>query len=178
MSIRSILVCLLLLATVARDAQSQRVTQAAVSTDALTAVGTIAATVAQPSSSGSSGSFALEALGGSVGSLVGIGIVALSSRCGVDDLGCVITSIGAGGALGVVGATVGTVVTARLTDAPQSGLGAALGAIVGTGVGLGVHYLLNRNSDRNLGDKVVVPIFVISQGVFAAAGSRLMARER
>jgi len=174
MSTRSKLVCLLLLATIARDARSQRVTRAAVSTTRLpTATRMVAAPGAE-----ARGSFALEALGGSVGSLLGIGIVALSSRCGVDDLACVITSIGAGGALGIVGATAGTVVTARLTDSPRSVLGAALGAIAGTGVGLGVHYMLNRNSDRNLGDKVVVPIFVISQGVLAAAGSRLMARGR
>ena len=174
MSTRSYLVCLLLLAVTARNAQAQRVTRAAVSTRGLpTSIPLMA-----PAAAEARGSFALEALGGSVGSLVGIGIVALSSRCGVDDLACVITSIGAGGALGIVGATVGTVMTARLTDSPRSVLGAALGAIAGTGVGLGVHYVLNRNSDRNLGDKVVVPIFVISQGVLGAAGSRLMAQDR
>jgi hypothetical protein len=61
---------------------------------------------------------------------------------------------------------------------PRSAGGAALGAVVGTGVGLGVHWLLNSNSDRNLGDKIVVPIFVLSQGVFATLGSRALARER
>lgn len=101
-----------------------------------------------------SGAFVLEALGGSVGALAGIAIVGLSSTCGHEDLGCVIRRVGAGGVAGAVGA--------------------ALGAVVGTGVGLGVHYLFNRDSDRNLGDGVVVPIFVISQGTLSALGSRIL----
>ena len=124
----------------------------------------------------SSGAFVLEALAGSAGSLAGIGIVALGAHCGSgdDDLACIITTIGAGGALGVVGATIGTTLAARYTGSRRSLPGAALGAAVGTGVGLGIHYVLNSNSDRNLGDKVVVPIFVIAQGTFAALGSRLL----
>jgi hypothetical protein len=54
--------------------------------------------------------------------------------------------------------------------------GALAGSVVGTGVGLGVHYLLNQGSDRNLGDKVVVPIFALAQGMFAAWGSRVAGR--
>jgi hypothetical protein len=122
--------------------------------------------------------FVLEILAGSVGSLVGIGIVGLASNCGVDDLRCILLTVGAGGALGAVGATVGTSLAARAMHSPRSAGGAALGAVVGTGVGLGVHWLLNSNSDRNLGDKIVVPIFVLSQGVFATLGSRALARER
>jgi hypothetical protein len=65
---------------------------------------------------------------------------------------------------------------ARQTGSHRSVPGALVGSIVGTGVGLGVHYLLNRESDRNLGDKVVVPIFALAQGIFAAWGSRLAGR--
>lgn len=118
--------------------------------------------------------FALEALGGTVGSLVGIGIVGLASNCGVEDLRCLLLTVGAGGAMGAVGATIGTTLVARRTNSRRSIPGAALGAVVGTGVGLGIHWLLNRASDRNLGDKVVVPIFVLAQGVFAALGSRAL----
>jgi hypothetical protein len=57
-------------------------------------------------------------------------------------------------------------------------LGAAGGAIVGTGVGLGVHWLVNQNSDRNIGDDIVAPIFILSQGTFAALGSRLIGAAR
>jgi hypothetical protein len=122
----------------------------------------------------SRGAFALEALGGAAGSLVGFGIVGLTANCGVEDLACVITTVGAGGALGALGATIGTSMVARSTGSRRSVAGAAVGSLVGTGVGLGVHWVLNRNSDRNLGDKIVLPIFVISQGVFAAMGSRLV----
>jgi hypothetical protein len=119
--------------------------------------------------------FVVEALGGSLGSLVGIGAIALTS-CHGDDLGCSIIRVGAGGVVGAVGATVGTTLAAHYTNSRRSVIGAALGAIVGTGVGLGVHYAFNRNSDRNLGDAVVVPIFVLSQGTFAAIGSRMLGR--
>lgn len=120
--------------------------------------------------------FALEALGGSAGSLVGIGLVALASECGVEDMGCIITTVGAGGVMGAAGATLGVTLAARATGSPRSFAGAAIGAVVGTGVGLGLHWLLNHNSDRNLGDRIVVPIFVLSQGVLAAAGSRIGGR--
>jgi hypothetical protein len=122
--------------------------------------------------------FVLEAAAGSVGSLAGIAIVGLTRECGVEELGCIILTVGAGGALGAVGATIGTTLAARATNSPRSVGGAALGALIGTGVGLGVHWLLNRGSDRNLGDKVVVPIFVLSQGIFSALGSRIVGARR
>jgi hypothetical protein len=123
---------------------------------------------------GNAGDFALEAAAGALGSLAGIGLTALVSNCGIDDLECTFKTVGAGGLLGALGATAATTVVARQLGSPRSAGGAALGAVVGTGVGLGVHYLLNRESDRNLGDAVVVPIFVVSQGLFAAIGSRLL----
>jgi hypothetical protein len=131
-------------------------------------------TLADDTAANSTGAFVLEALGGSLGSLAGIGIVALAAHCGHEDLGCVILNVGAGGALGAVGATIGTTLVARHTKSARSVTGAALGALVGTGVGLGLHYAFNHSSDRNLGDAVTVPIFVISQGAFAALGSRLL----
>jgi len=114
----------------------------------------------------------LEALGGSLGSAAGMSLVLLASNCGVEDLACEIVTVGVAGVAGVVGATLGTALVARQSGARHSATGAATGAILGTGIGLGVHYLLNRNSDRNLGDMVVVPIFAISQGIFAAIGGR------
>ncbi len=120
--------------------------------------------------------FAVEALGASVGSLIGIGIVALATKCGVDDLACGITRTVAGGAAGAAGAAIATVLVTRQTGSSRSAGGAIVGAIVGTGVGLGIHYLLNRESDRNLGDLVTIPIFTLSQGILAALGSRVAAR--
>jgi hypothetical protein len=122
------------------------------------------------------GSLAVEALAGSFGSAIGMGIVALAADCGFDDLGCELLSVGAGGIAGIVGATIGTTIAARQTGSSHSVLGAALGATVGTGVGLGIHYIFNRGTNRNLGMPVVVPIFVISQGTVAALGSRLLGK--
>ena len=116
----------------------------------------------------------LESVGAIAGSAVGIGGVALLSRCGIDDLGCDIATAAVAGVAGVAGAVVGTVATARYTGSRRSAGGAALGALLGTGVGLGIHYALNRNSDRNIGDAGVYPIFALSQGLFAALGSRLV----
>ena len=135
-----------------------------------------AATRAAGAPANSSGAFALEALGGIAGSLAGMGITAVVSNCDVEDLACTILTVGAGGALSAIGAAAGTTLVARQTGSRRSIPGALAGSVVGTGVGLGVHYLLNRESDRNLGDKVVVPIFAIAQGVFAAWGSRLGGR--
>jgi hypothetical protein len=42
----------------------------------------------------------------------------------------------------------------------------------------GVHWLVNQNSDRNIGDDIVAPIFILSQGTFAALGSRLIGAAR
>jgi hypothetical protein len=119
--------------------------------------------------------FLLEALGGSVGSLVGIGLVGLTAACGVEDLACIIRKVGAAGALGVVGATVGTTLVARRTGSDRSAAGAAIGAIVGTGFALGTNWLLER-ANYELGRATIVPMVVLSQGTFAAAGSRLLGR--
>lgn len=121
-------------------------------------------------------SFALEALGGSVGSAIGIGIVALSDRCGVEDLACTIQSVALAGVAGLAGAALGSTAVARAAHAPRSALGAVLGGIVGTGVALGVHAAINRGTDRNLGDRIVAPLFVLGQGIFAAWGSRIGSR--
>jgi hypothetical protein len=170
------LVCLLLAALATQAAQAQRLDRDRLSAAHWPPDAPAHGSIAQTPAREDGGPFILEALGGSLGSLVGIGLVGLTSRCGVEDLACGITSVGLGGVLGVVGATVGTLVVARYQESPRSAAGAVLGALVGTGVGLGVHYVLNNNSDRNLGDAVVVPIFVLSQGVLAAAGSRVVGR--
>jgi hypothetical protein len=122
--------------------------------------------------------FAIEALGGAAGSLAGIAVVGLTSHCGAEDLECTILHVGAGGALGVIGAAAGVTLAARHTGSRHSVAGALLGGVAGTALGLGVHYLLNRGTDRNLGDRVVVPIFVLSQGIVAAAGARWLGRAR
>jgi hypothetical protein len=160
-------------ATAAAQSAVQRPTPPR-SASASHAITGITATAPAPNTSGA---FVIEAVGGSLGSLAGMGLlVALTKACDTDDLACVITKVGAGGAIGVAGATVGTTFAARHTGSDRSVLGAALGGVVGTGAGLGIHWLLNRGTANNLGDWIVVPIFTLSQGTFAAAGSRLLGR--
>jgi hypothetical protein len=133
------------------------------------------ATSVAPSTPNSSGSFVLEALGGSLGSLAGVGLIALTKSHG-EDLGCSAIRVGIGGVAGAIGATVGTTLAAHSTNSRRSVIGSALGAVVGTGVGLGVHYAFNHDSNRNLGDAVTVPIFVVSQGTLSAIGSRMLGK--
>lgn len=157
------------MATVASLAQAQGpAVPKGATPNRLERVRSTAAPVSGLSQPGPRSSLALEALGGSLGSAAGIGAVLLLSECGPDDMACDFISVGLAGAAGVLGATLGTTLVARQTGAKHSVSGAALGAILGTAVGLGVHYLLNNNSDRNLDDLVVLPIFAISQGFFAA----------
>lgn len=153
----------LLLACLPASAQAQRIAPLALQTQSGTG-------------SGDPRDFAIEAGAASLGSLVGIGLVALGTECGVEDLGCMIRKAGASGIAGVAGATIATQLAARQTGSPRSIAGAVLGGAVGTGVGLGVHWLLNEGTDVNLDDGAVVPIFVLSQGIFAALGSRMLAR--
>ena len=122
------------------------------------------------------GAYLLEALGGTAGSFVGMGLVGLVSNCGVDDLVCLLKTVGAGGVAGVVGATVGVSLVARATGSRRSIAGAALGAVVGTGLGVLIHIGLDRGTDRNLDDVIVIPIFTVSQGTIAALGSRLLGK--
>lgn len=105
-----------------------------------------------------------------------MGLVGLASHCGVEDLACLIKTVGAAGAAGVVGSTIGVSLVARATRSRRSIPGALLGRIVGTGLGLGIHYVLNEGTDRNLGDWIVIPIFTLSQGTIGAHGSRLLGR--
>ena len=122
------------------------------------------------------GAYFLEALGGTVASFIGMGIVGLVSNCGVDDLVCLLKTVGAGGVAGVVGATIGVSLVARATGSKRSIPRAVLGAVVGTGLGALIHIGLDRGTDRNLDDVIVIPIFTVSQGTIAALGSRLLGK--
>ena len=132
---------------------------------------------AAPDSTTSSGeAFVVEAAGGMLGSAVGIGVVALSTSCGGDDLGCGILKVGSAGIVGAIGATIGTTLAARHTGSRRSVLGAALGAVVGTGAGVTVHYFLTRAGGSSVGDKAAIAAVIVSQGLVSAAGSRLLGR--
>jgi hypothetical protein len=98
-------------------------------------------------------SFAVEALGGTVGSALGIAIglaVAKANDCpSGDDVACTLQKLGITGIIGVAGATIGTAVVGRWAGTNPS--------LVGAGT---------------------VVLFSVTQGILAAAGSRIGARLR
>jgi hypothetical protein len=155
----SIGLALLLLASTTAVAHSQQATPAAVS-------GTRA--------------FAAEALGGTLGSAVGIGLglaVARPDDCpSDDDVVCTLRRLGVTGAIGVIGATVGTVVAGRVADTDPSLVGAFLGAAAGAAAGIGLEHLITEEMGQPLGNVGAVLLFSVTQGILAAAGSRLGAR--
>ena len=126
--------------------------------------------------------FSVEALGGTVGSALGITIglaVAKPTDCpSDDDVACTLQKLGITGIIGVVGATIGTAVAGRWAATDPSLIGAFVGAAAGAAVGIGLEHLVTEEMDRSLGDVGTVVLFSVTQGILAAAGSRLGARLR
>lgn len=123
--------------------------------------------------------FAAEAVGGAVGSAVGIAIglaVARPDDCPTDDdVACILRRLGVTAIAGVVGATVGTAVGGRWAGTDPSIVGALLGAAAGAAAGIGLEHLITEEMGQSLGNVGAVILFSVTQGVLAAAGSRLAA---
>jgi hypothetical protein len=124
---------------------------------------------------------AIEALGGTVGSLAGFGagvLVAGLDECDNESLLCILEDV----AIAVGGSTVGSGFGAwgagRLGSTQPSGLGAALGSLAGAAAGLGLVHLLSEDLDLNPGDGALLLSYAVTQGVLAALGSRLIAAIR
>jgi hypothetical protein len=126
------------------------------------------------------GSFGLQAVSGTLGSLAGLGIgLALTNDCtGEDDVVCALETLSIAGALGVVGATAGVAVAGRTANQRPSIVGGLLGAAAGTVIGVGLHHLITEEMNQRLNDAGTLALFTISQGSLAAAGARLGATLR
>ncbi|MFN2567375.1 MAG: hypothetical protein ABR499_20450 [Gemmatimonadaceae bacterium] len=126
--------------------------------------------------------FATEALGGTVGSALGIAIglaIAKPDDCpSEDDVVCTLRRLGITGIIGVAGATLGTMVAGRWAGTDPSLAGAFLGAAAGVAVGVGLEHLITEEFDQSLGRVGAVVLFSVTQGILAAAGSRLVAQFR
>lgn len=119
--------------------------------------------------------FAIEAAGGTLGSLIGFGAVLLGEDdCGVEDLGCHIENAFLGIALGTLGSAAGSYVAGRAFDTRPSGAGATLGAVVGAAAGLGAWHLFTEELDFVNSTETAVVFYALTQGIFAALGSRLV----
>jgi hypothetical protein len=125
--------------------------------------------------------FAVEALGGTIGSAVGIAVglgLTKPDDCPTDDIACILQKRSVSGVIGVAGATLGTTLAGRWASTEPSIAGAFLGAAAGLGIAIGLEHLLSEEMDRSLGDAGVVLLFSLAQGILAAAGSRLIASLR
>jgi hypothetical protein len=124
--------------------------------------------------------FAAEALGGAIGSALGIAIglaVAKPDECPPeDDVVCPLRRLGVTGIIGIAGATLGTTVAGRWAGTDPSILGAFLGAAAGAAVGIGLEHLMTEEMGQSLGNAGTVVLFSVTQGILAAAGSRIGSR--
>lgn len=122
--------------------------------------------------------FTVEALGGTVGSLAGVGAGLLLTRavneCESEDLVCNLRRAATTGVASVVGATVGTYVAGRAANTEPSVVGSLLGAVAGAAAGVGVVHLLTEETNVARNNATLVVAFSLTQGVVTAIGSRLV----
>jgi uncharacterized membrane protein YeaQ/YmgE (transglycosylase-associated protein family) len=133
---------------------------------------------AVPAAVGGSRAFGAEAVGGAIGSALGITLglaVAKPGDCpSADDVACTLQRLGITAVIGVVGATVGSNVAGRLRGTNPSLLGAFVGAAAGAVAGVGLEHLITEELNQQLGNVGTVLLFSVTQGILAAAGSRLL----
>ena len=119
--------------------------------------------------------FGLEALGASVGSALGFGIIYLArnDECDVEDLSCNLESAFAAIVVGTAGAAAGDYIIGKLFDTRPSGVGAIVGAVAGAAAAVGTWHLFREELGLNskAGEAAT---YVITQGVVTALGSRLV----
>jgi hypothetical protein len=125
-------------------------------------------------------SFAAAAVGGVLGSAVGLTVGILATQpdsCPADDdIVCPFRKLAVTGVLGVAGAAVGVGLAERRAGGGASPVGAVLGAVAGTVAGIGIVHLLTQELDTGGGRTLAIATMAVSQGVLAAAGSRLLGR--
>ncbi|MDQ3950741.1 MAG: hypothetical protein M3282_10385 [Gemmatimonadota bacterium] len=126
--------------------------------------------------------FAAEALGGTIGSALGLALGLALTNPGAcpaeDDVVCPLQRVSLTGVIGIAGAAIGTTLAGNWAGTKPSLVGALLGAAAGTAVGIGLEHLITEEMSRSLGEAGTVILFSVAQGVFAAAGSRIVALMR
>ena len=135
-----------------------------------------AAAAAPGQARGSKGrSFAIEAAGGTLGSLLGFGAVYVAgNECEGEDLVCNLRSAFTAVVLGTVGSATGAYLAGRAFDTEPSALGATLGAVAGAAGAIGVVHLLTEELNAINGRGVELASYVVTQGLITALGSRIV----
>lgn len=130
--------------------------------------------VPEPRSSGES--YLIEAAGGAVGSLAGLGLgIAIGGvgECGVENLECMLR----GAAVMLVGSAAGAGIGAwgagRWGETDPSGWGAAVGGVVGVAAALGVNKILEESRPRGGEGVGAIAAFVVTQGLVTALFTRI-----
>jgi hypothetical protein len=120
--------------------------------------------------------FGLEALGASVGSALGFGIIYLTRKdeCDVEDLSCNLESAFAAIVVGSAGAAAGDYIVGKLFDTRPSAVGAIVGAVAGAAAGVGTWHLFKEELGIVNTSEGYAATYVITQGVVTALGSRLV----
>jgi hypothetical protein len=132
----------------------------------------------EPQETGKTGlsAFAIEAVGASVGSALGFGAIYLSTKdeCDVEDLGCNLENAATGIAVGTAAAALGDYIAGRLGHTNPSASGAIVGAVAGAAAGIGMWHLLTEDLDLVNKSEAATAVYVLTQGVVTALGSRIV----
>lgn len=123
---------------------------------------------------------AIEWLGGSIGSVAGLGaawLLVSAEGCG-EDLRCILGNAAMALAVGTAGSAAGAYGAGRLSDTEPSGWGAIAGALVGAAAAVGVDHLLTEEASVDLSQGARFIAFGVTQGGLTALGSRLGALAR
>ncbi len=120
--------------------------------------------------------FPLEWIGGSAGSLLGLGaglLVLSPSRCHTDDIACILERLGAVGLMSAAGAPLGTVALGNLGGTRPSFVGAAIGSIAGVVAGVVLLEWAEQTDDDALPVPYALVIYGGTHGLVTAIGSRI-----
>jgi hypothetical protein len=125
--------------------------------------------------------FVIEAAGGTIGAAAGIGLgigASLVNKCATDDdVVCPLEKVALVGAFGATGTVLGVWIGGKKANTRPSVYGAAVGALAGAAVGLLIHKGLSDASGEPAA-VATVALFSVSQGLLAAAASRIIASSR
>jgi hypothetical protein len=122
----------------------------------------------------------VEWAGGTLGSAAGVGIgllLADPGSCGEDDVGCVLERLGIVGLTTAATTPLGVWAGGAAASTEPHVLGAVLGGVVGVGASLGAMRLFSELGLEPSGIAAVA-VYAVTQGLVAAAGSRLGASLR